>query len=80
MLKVVTEVLYKGSGVVFKKLNALLSKDKHKQSHAFLIDHLAALIANKEKVSRASLLLLTLREDNYPQFTATAEFALKEKQ
>jgi len=37
------------------------------------------LIQKKEKVSRASQLLLSLSEENYTKYTETAEFILSEK-
>jgi hypothetical protein len=78
-LKVVSAILYKGSGTVFKKLSMLVGKTKHKENLIFLINYLETMVKSKEKVSRASQLLLALSEDNYSKFTDTAEFVLSER-
>ena len=73
VLKFITEIIYKGSGSIFKQLMVLVSHCKEKKALTFIQSFLENLINNKEKVSRASQLLFTLCEDDFKVYSSTAK-------
>lgn len=72
-------MLYKGSGAIFKQLLMALARCKYPQSLAFITKYFRKLINNKEKVSRVSLMLFTLCEDDLTLYQQTTKFALTER-
>ena len=47
VLKIVSEMIYKGSGAIFKSLMALISRLKHKNSLKFLAVYFEGLIKSR---------------------------------
>jgi hypothetical protein len=76
VLRVVTEMIYKGSGSIFKQLMMMLSRVKERSSLEFLAKYFRSLIESGEKVSRACQLLFTLCEDDYALYRGTAQRVL----
>ena len=68
VLRIVTEMIYKGSGAIFKQLMSLMSRMKQKKALTFLVNFLYSLMKNREKVSRVCQLLFTLCEDSYKTY------------
>jgi hypothetical protein len=65
ILKIITEIIYKGSGVLYKKLVIIFSKIIDIEPLNFLITYFENLVKNKEKLPRITQLLFTIFEENY---------------
>lgn len=68
LLKVITEIIYKGSGVLYKKLLIVFTKIIDIKSLDFIISYFESLVKNQEKLPRITQLLFTIYEDNYKKF------------
>jgi hypothetical protein len=77
LLKIVGEVIFKGSAVLFKKLSIILAKNEDKKLIGFVVGYLEGLLRKGEKVSRASQLLFILQEDDYEKLSAVAASVLE---
>jgi hypothetical protein len=79
LLKIISEIIYKGSGVLYKKLLIIFSKVVEIDSLKFIISYFDNLIKSKEKLPRVTQLLFTIYEDNYEKFYEITQFILNEK-
>lgn len=62
LLKIVSEIIYKGSGVLYKKLIVIFSKIIDIKSLEFLTTYFVGLMRNKEKIPRITQLLFIIYE------------------
>ena len=64
VIKILEELVYKGSGAIFKQLMSMLTRIKEKKELTFLVTYFKQLYVNRDKIPRASQILFSLCEED----------------